>query len=250
MSTPETSADHPSSSEHREDFTATHWTQVARAADQDGSRAARQALEALCTRYWPPIYGFLRRKNYSPEEAADLVQGFFAQLLEENAFARADRARGRFRNFLLGALQRHLADVQRRNSAQKRGRGRIDASVDVHALESSFRAEAVDPGLTPDELYDRSWAATVLDAAFTDLQEEFREAGQAARFEVLKRFLSDDAGEGDYAAVAATLGISAKAVSSAVSRLRERYRALVRRNVRATVSAGEELDAELQVLFR
>lgn len=239
----------PAQPGRRDSFTATHWTQVAQAAEQDGSARARQALELLCARYWPAIYGFLRRKNHGPEDAADLAQGFFASLLEENAFARADRTKGRFRNFLLGALQRFLVDEARRSGAQKRGRGQVVLAFDYEAVEQSYLDES-DPGLTPEQVYDRRWAATVLETAFADLQEEFREADQASRFDALKKYLSEEVTDGDYEKLAAQFGLVPKAVSSAVARLRERYRELVRRNVMATVAGAEDVDAEFRELFR
>ena len=233
----------------REDFTATHWTQVARAAQQDGSAGAQVALESLCRRYWPAIYAFLRRSNYGPNDAEDLTQGFFAHVLEENVLSRADPSRGRFRNFLVGALQRFLADELRRNRAQKRGFGKVVLAFDFQAVEERYLEEA-DPGLTPQQHYDRRWAATVLEAAFQELQAEFREAGQSERFDYLKRFLSEEVAPGDYEAGAARLDLSPKAVSSAVSRLRDRYRQLVRRHVLVTVSTPAEIDPEFQELFR
>ena len=235
--------------EGRNDFTATHWTQIVLAAGQNGSAPAQEALEALCVRYWPAIYGFLRQKNHSPEDAADLAQSFFGHLLSENALARADRSKGRFRNFLLGALQRFLIDESRRNTAQKRGHGRVVLALDFSAVEERYLDEA-DPGLSAEQLYDRRWAATVLETAFEELQAEFRAADQIARFDYLKRFLSEEVGDGDYEAGAARLGITPKAVSSAVSRLRERYRELVQRNVLATVAGPEEIGPEFRELFR
>lgn len=236
-------------SSRREDFTATHWTQVALAAGPDGSAQAREALEALCLRYWPAIYGFLRRQNHGPTDAQDLTQGFFAHLLEDGALARADRAKGRFRSFLLGTLQRFLVDQARKQSAQKRGRGRVVSALDFGAVEEAYLEEA-DPGLTPDQVYDRRWASALLESAFADLEAEFQAADQSRRFDYLKRFLAEEAGDGDYAAGAAQLGITAKAVSSAVCRLRDRYRELVRRHVLATVAGPEEIDPEFRELFR
>ncbi len=233
----------------RDDFTATHWTQIAQAAEQDGSAAARRALEALCVRYWPAIYSFLRRKNHGAEDAEVLAQGFFAHLLEDNALARADRSKGRFRNFLLGALQRFLVDEARRTGAQKRGRDRTVLALDFAAVEQCYLDES-DPGLSPEQIFDRRWAATVLESAFADLQTEFREADQTARFDALKKYLSEEVSDGDYAGLSARLGLAPKAVSSAVSRLRDRYRELVRRNVLATVAGAEEVDAEFRELFR
>jgi len=218
-------------------------------AQQDGSASARLALERLCSRYWPALYSFLRRKGYAPPDAEDLTQGFFTQVIEENAFARADRAKGRFRNFLLGALQRYLADEHRRSGAQKRGRDKVVLALDFAAVEACYQEEA-DPGLTPEQTYDRRWAATVLESAFADLEAEFREAGQAMRFEELKRFLSEEGCDTDYAAAALRLGIAPKAVSAAVCRLRQRYRELTRQTVLATVASAEEIDPEFRELFR
>lgn len=233
----------------RDDFTATHWTQVMLAANRDGSAQAQQALEALCTRYWPAIYSFLRRQNHRPAEAEDLTQGFFSHLLEENGLARADRTKGRFRSFLLGALRRFLVDELRRNGAQKRGHGKLVLALDFGAVEALYLEEA-DPGLTPEQQYDRRWATTVLETAFAELLAEFRAAGQAARFEELKRYLSEAGVGADYAAVGVRLCLKPKAVSAAVTRLRERFRELVMRIVRSTVPGPEQVDPEFRELFR
>ena len=208
----------------RNDFTATHWTLVAQAAEQDDSAPARQALEALCGRYWPAIYSFLRRKNHSPEDAADLTQSFFSHLLADKSIARADRSKGRFRNFLLDALQRFLVDEHGRKGTQKRGLGQ--AILTLSSVEETYLEEA-DPGLTPERLFDRRWAATVLESAFADLQTEFREADQLARFEALKKYLSEEVSDGDYDGLGTRLGLAPKAVAGA-----------------------EEVDAEFRELFR
>jgi RNA polymerase sigma factor (sigma-70 family) len=233
----------------RDEFTETSWTQVVSAARQDRSRVAREALEALCARYWPSIYSFLRRKGHAQADAEDLAQGFFAQLLGANALARADRSKGRFRSFLLGALERFLADQVRRKRAQKRGGGQVILPLDFHGVEEAYLQE-VDPRLTPEEAFDRRWAATVLETAFGHLHSEFQEAGQLARFKLLKRFLTEQAGDGDYEELALRLHITPQAVSSAVCRLRERFREFVKRDVLATVAGPEEVDKEFLELFR
>jgi RNA polymerase sigma-70 factor (ECF subfamily) len=235
---------------HRnEEFTQTQWTQVVLAALEDGSDAARQALERLCTRYWPAIYGYLRRQGRLPAEAEDLTQGFLAELLATHAFRRADRAKGRFRNLLLGALRRFLADEQRRSGAEKRGRNKVVLALDFAEVEKEYLEEA-EPALGPDEAFDRRWAATVLEAAFTELEAEFTHAGKVARFAELSRFLSKPGNEADYAAVAGRLGVSPQTVPGAVCRFRDRYRELVRRTVLETVAGAEEVDSEFQELFR
>lgn len=233
----------------RADFTATHWTEVALAAQQDGSIPARQALEALCVRYWPAIYSFLRRKGHAPSDAEDLTQGFFIHLLQQNALTRASKNKGRFRSFLLGALHRFLVDDFRHKGAAKRGRDRVVLAMDFLAVEERY-LEETDPSWTPQEAYDRRWAATVIECAYKELRCEFERAGQAARFELLKRFLSEDAQDGEYGAVGVKLGVGVKAISSAVSRLRHRYRELVRSNVLSTVGSPQEIDPEFQDLFK
>ena len=233
----------------RDGFTETCWMRVRLAAAEDGSVAARQALEALCQRYWPSIYSFLRRKGHRPAEAEDLTQGFFGSVLEAKAFARADPEHGRFRNFLLGALTRFLVDEAWHHRAQKRGGGQAVLSLDFQGVEERYQQEA-DPGLTAEQAYDRRWAATVLEEAFGQIELEFREAGQGARFDHLKQFLSAPAGEGDYEALGTALDITPNAVAVAVRRLRERYRELVGRKVKATVTNPADLDEELSELFR
>lgn len=233
----------------RESFTQTHWTQVMLAARMDGSPEARAALEALCARYWPSIYGFLRRQGHSPADAEDVTQGFFAKLLDPNALSCADRAKGRFRSFLLGALRRFLTDRHRHNAAAKRGPGKEVLALDFAEAERAY-LEETDPEQTPEEAFDRRWAATVLAGAMDDLEAELRAAGQGARFEELVRFLSATGSEAEYAAVAGRLGLAVEAVPTAVFRLRERYRESVRLRVLATVAGPEEVSAEFRELFR
>ena len=233
---------------NRRDFTATHWSVVALAAENNGSPASERALETLCARYWPAIYAFLRRKNYGPADAEDLTQAFFAHVLERNVLSRADRSKGRFRNFLLGALRRFLADEMRKRWAQKRGVRKVVLALDFKAAEERY-LEASDPGVTAEELYDQRWAATLLENAFESLRAEFNDSGQELRFNCLKRFLAEEVDPGDYKTIAAKLGIAPKAVSSAVSRMRERYRQLVRCQLLATVRSPGEIDAEFQRLF-
>ena len=220
-------------------------------AGGDGGWIRRRTpgLERLCARYWPSIYGYLRRQGRRPTEAEELTQAFFAELLAINAFSRADRSKGRFRNFLLGALRRFLADGERRSGAEKRGRNQVVLAFDFAEIEEAYLEEA-DLALRPDEVFDRRWAATVLEAAFTELKAEFADEGKAARFAELSRFLSEPGNEAEYAAVAGRLGVGPQAVPAAVSRFRERYRELVRRTVLATVVGAEEVDSEFEELFR
>jgi len=233
----------------REDFTATHWTEVALAAARDGSGEAKAALDRLCLRYWPAIYSFLRRRNFEPADAEDLAQGFFSHILEQNTIARADRELGRFRSFLLGALHRYLAVENRRQGAKKRGRGKIVAAMDFSGVEEAY-LETADSTLTPDQAFDRQWAASLLDESYGVLEAEFRNAGQMDRFQELRRYLSEEPEDGEYDKVAERLGLSVKSVSSAVARLRSRFRVVVRRTVLMTVGDPDDVDHEFRDLFR
>ena len=213
------------------------------------SELSREALEALCARYWFPIYSFIRRKGSSPPNAEDLTQQFFVRLLETNSLANADRSKGRFRNFLLGALIHFLSNESRNERAQKRGGGQIQITIDLSTGEERYLSEP-DPNLTPEECYDRTWAATLLETAFQRLQTEFEKAGQQSRFDYLKVFLAKHQTRKDYEEAAEKLNMTPKSVQGTVFRLRQRYRQLVRMEVAETVVLTDEIEQELQQLFR
>ena len=228
-------------------FRTTHWSVVCLAGQSDAP-GAREALETLCRNYWYPLYAYTRRRGHGPEEAQDLTQEFFARLLERNDLARADPDKGRFRSFLLGALNHFLAYEWRKNQAAKRGGGQALISLDEEAAEARYRQEAISD-LTPETIYERRWALTLFDRALSRLQTEFRAADKSGVFEQLTPFLSDQAGEGEYAAVGRQLGMTAGAVAVAVNRFRQRYGELVREEIAHTVARPEELDEELRHLF-
>jgi len=228
-------------------FTETCWTQVL-LAESDQSPAAREALEDLCARYWPCIYSFLRRRGCSPHDAEDFTQGFLGKVLEAHSIARADPSLGRFRNFLLRMLKDYLVDEVRKREALKRGGPGRFADLPFHETEEQYLSEP-DPGLTPEQVFDRGWAASLLENAFQRLEEEFVKAGQGERFQLLKRFIADEASERDCADLAAQLEITPKSASVAVYRLRTRYRQLIREEVLATVSGTELVKAEFIDLF-
>jgi RNA polymerase sigma factor (sigma-70 family) len=233
---------------NRGPFAETRWSQIL-LAGQGSPRQSNKAKETLCVIYWSPIYSFLLRKGHTHHDAEDLTQQFFVRLLESDAFSNADRAKGRFRSFLLGALKHFLVDEARKTSTQKRG-GKISfVPIGVSDSEQGRLLEP-DPGLTPEQAYDRRWAATLLDLAFQRLREDFAEADQLNRFEALKSFLSEDAGAGDYDRVSRQLGITPKAVGMAVHRLRQRYRQLVRQEVADTLVDASDVEEELRDLFR
>lgn len=229
-------------------FAETRWSQVRLAAEGAGEPALK-AQEELCAAYWPPIYSFLRRKGHSPHDAEDLTQQFFMRILGSHVFSRADRSKGRFRSFLLGSLKHFLADEWRRASTQKRRGEFLATKVDFSGAEECYLQEP-DPNLTPEQVYDRHWAATLLDLAYQKLREDFAAAHQLDRFEILKSYLSENPPRGEYKERAKQLGMTGTAMRVAVSRLRERYRQLVREIVADTLTDSKDVDQELHELFR
>ncbi len=216
-------------------------------AGSEGSPQAAAAMEELCRKYWFPLYSFIRRKGYEWQEAQDLTQEFFARLLQHNWLSRADRQKGRFRSFLLGALNHFLANEWRRNSAAKRGGGRPVISLDDTA-ETRYRVEPVS-NLSPERLYERRWALNLFERALGLLRMKYAAAGKERLYEELKQFLSDDSAEGDYRRVGEKLGLSSGAVATAVHRLRQQYRELVRQEVAQTVADPAEIETELRALL-
>lgn len=228
-------------------FATTRWTLVLTAA-ADGSSVAQRALGEMCGLYWYPLYAFIRRRGHNPDEAQDLTQGFFARILERNIVGTADPSRGRFRSYLLGALQHFLADERDRAAALKRGGGHTTISRDLETAEQRY---ALEPSheLTPERLFDRKWAATVIALVMDDLRRQFHAEGKAALFERLKAFLVADPAESTQAQAAAELGLSPGAARVALHRMRQRYRGLLRDHIAQTVASPEDVDAEIRDLF-
>jgi DNA-directed RNA polymerase specialized sigma24 family protein len=169
-------------------FPTTQWTCVVEAGGGDEERA-REALARLCNGYWYPLYAFVRRRGHDADEAMDLVQGYFARLLEKGVLAAADPARGRFRSFLMTDCQHYLTHHRRHESAQKRGGGIRPVSIDSRDAEGRFLREPADDDLTPERLFERAWAMTLLERVVAQLREEFEAAGRAAAFDRLKPVL-------------------------------------------------------------
>jgi RNA polymerase sigma-70 factor (ECF subfamily) len=227
-------------------FTTTHWS-VVLAAGQHDCLQATQALETLCRSYWYPLYAYVRRRNYGPEDAQDLTQEFFAQWLRKNYPARADRAKGRFRTFLLHALNQFLTDQHHQANALKRGGGQVFISLDEEVPEDRYRLELQDE-LTPEKLFERRWAQTLLDRALARLRAEYVAEGKVEMYEVLQAFEPGEQGNCSYAEAAARLGVSESAVKSMIYRLRQRHRELVRQEIAQTVPTVAEIDEELHHL--
>ena len=202
-------------------------------------------MEKLCAIYWYPLYAFVRRRGHSAHDAQDLTQGFFARLLEKKDLASVDRARGRFRSFLLAALDHFLINEWHRARTQKRGGATVLFSFDALDAESRLRHEPATD--SPEQIYDRRWAMTLLDQVMARLRTEMAGAGKLAHFEALKFCLTGE--RTAYAEVGARLAMSEGAVKVAVHRLRERYRALLRAEIAETVATPEEIEDELRALL-
>jgi RNA polymerase sigma-70 factor (ECF subfamily) len=210
------------------------------AAARNDTTRARDALAALCKTYWPALNAYVRRRGFSPHDAEDLTQEFFARLLQHNWIARADERKGRFRSFLLTALKRFLADEWDKARAQKRGGGRPPVPLD---------SEVAGAGAPADQVYDRQWALALLERTMARLRAEFAQAGKAPEFGQLKAFLTAGRREISYPAAAAATGLSEGAARVAVHRLRKRYRELFREEIARTVAEPGEVDAELRHLI-
>src|SRR5437870_3572429 len=233
--------------EKAEWFTATHWS-VVLMAGQTSSPQAAGALEKLCRTYWYPLYAYVRRKGHSPHDAQDLTQEFFARLLARNYLGTVGREKGKFRSFLLAALNHFMSDERDRARAAKRGGGKVLISLDEEDAETRYQADIASP-LSPDKIFEKRWATTLLDQAFAKLREEAVAAGMGKRFETLKIFLQEGTDPGDYAAAGAELEMAANTVAAAVHRLRQRYRELVRAEISHTVASPQELKEEMRHLF-
>ena len=229
-------------------FATTHWSMVVSAGGSPSSEASR-ALAMLCENYWFPLYAFVRRAGHSAEDAQDLTQEFFVRLLAKNYLAVADRQRGRFRSFLLGAMKHFLAKEQRRQRAQKRGGNRPLLSFDFQSGEHRYSLiEPVD-NLTPERLYEKRWALTLLDLVLSRLREEFHTAGKLELFDSLKQFLAAGTAKPAYLEIAEELGMSEGAVKVAAHRLRRRYRKLLKQEIARTIVGPEALEDELRDLL-
>ena len=229
------------------EFESTRWSLVLEAGHED-SASAREALEALCHIYWYPLYTYLRRQGIQPQEAEDLVQGFVARLLEKNMVAVADRDRGRFRSFLLTALSNFLSNERAKSRAQKRGGGVVVLPIDFSAGESRYSMEPVH-NLTAERIFEREWAVTLLDRVTQRLRGEFTNVGKREQFECLKVFLAGRAEKSSHKQAAGALGISEAAVATGVSRLRRRYRDLLRLEISRTLANPQDVNDEIRRLF-
>lgn len=229
-------------------FATTHWSVVLNAAGNDPSLASN-ALERLCQTYWYPIYAFVRRRGHGPEDAEDLTQEFFARLIQHQWVAGVDRSKGRFRSFLLLVLNRFLANEWDRVRALKRGGGVRTIPLSIETAETRYTFEPATT-TTPEQLFERQWAVTLLDQVLASLREEYQQAGKQALFDALKPCLVGSRDTQPYAQLAAALHMTEGAVKVAVCRLRQDYRQKLKEEVAHTVACPAEVDSELRHLFR
>ncbi|MDB6155546.1 MAG: polymerase sigma factor, sigma-70 family [Chthoniobacteraceae bacterium] len=231
-------------------FPVTQWTAIVALCRSGTPEERQRALEKLCTDYWYPLYAFARRQGRSREDAEDLTQGLFRYLLERDMFSSADPELGKLRTFLLTIFQRYISDVRGRERALKRGGGEDVFSLDAEEAEQRYGNEPADME-TPEALFDRSWALSVLQGALHELGQGEDKSGKGRQFEMLECFLSPQAvAEGNYESAARELGMNAEAVRKAVSRLRGKFRDCLRQQIAATLSepSDAQIDEELVAL--
>lgn len=228
-------------------FALTRWS-VVLAAGRNESTHSRKALEQLCQTYWHPVYAFVRRRGVNPQDAQDLTQEFFTRLLEKNYLGGVDPARGRFRSFLLASVKHFLANEWDKARCQKRGGAKPLLSIDGATAESCYALEPIERQ-TPETIYERRWALTLLEQVLARLRSEYCAAHRSDSFEILKSTLTEGRGAVAYAELASQLGSTEGAVKVAVHRLRQRYRALLRDEIRQTVSNSVEVEEEIRALF-
>lgn len=248
MTAPEPSSTRPSGPAGRV-FATTRWSVVLRAGGASPEQA-HAALELLCRDYWYPLYAYVRRKGHSPEDASDLTQDFFAKLLANDFAQGLSPEGGRFRSFLLTALNRFLVDEWRRARSMKRGgdtcTGSLEALISERG-EAGYLGEAAQSE-TPEHLFQRAWAETLFARVLRRLAAEC--AGRAdGRFEVIEPFLALDGEPPALAEAAARLGLTLPAFKSLLHRFRQRYRELLEDEVAQTVGSQGDVDSELRGLL-
>jgi RNA polymerase sigma factor (sigma-70 family) len=229
-------------------FATTHWSVVLAAGKADAPQAT-DALEGLCRTYWYPLYAYVRRRGHSPADAQDLTQGFFAALLKGNYLARANRERGRFRTFLLTSIDNFLHNAHDRATALKRGGSHEIVSWEEQVAEGRYALEPV-AGLSPEQIYERRWAATLLEQVLARLRRESSLAGRVELFDQLKPHLWREDDATPYAQLATSFGMTVAALKVRLHRLRQRYRDLLREEIAQTVAEPAEIEGEINYLIR
>lgn len=229
-------------------FHTTRWSLV-QAAGGAQSSVAREAIGALSETYWYPLYAYARRQGCAASDVEDRIQGFFAFVLEGDVLTAADPLRGKFRSFLLKSFQNFLRSEHRRETSLKRGGGRIVQSLDVARAEERYSLEPADV-TTPERLFERQWALTLLQATQDEVRAEYETKGQGTLFAALEAHLRQDQSLVPYVELGQQLGLSEEAIKSAAHRLRKRYRELLRSAVADTLANADDIDDELRLLLQ
>lgn len=232
-----------SSYPQQQQFKSTDWSVINHLDGAD----AEHALACLCEQYWHPLYAYARSRVGDAHQAQDLTQGFFVHVLEKNSLRQAAPERGRFRTFLLTAIQNFMANEYQKQNAVKRGGGRLQVSLNFEDGERHFDKAAID-NLSPERIFERSWTLTLLDRVTTQLRLEFDNSDAKNRFELLQPALNS--ADMDYGSVSAELGISEVAARKAASRLRQRYRELLKAEVSRTLADESDVDDEVRRMFQ
>lgn len=231
-------------------FATTLWSVVRQASAED-SKTSRSALQQLCQIYWYPLYSYVRFKGYKASEAEDLTQSFFADLLERQDIKKVQPELGRFRSFLLAAMKHFLLNEWDKKQAQKRGGGRVHFSIDFPMADSRYRDQSVD-GETPEAIFERQWAMTLLERVHKLLRQDYEKRGKGHVFDRLKLFLGGKGGNGEQstlAQAAGELGMTEVAVKVALHRMRARFGDLLRQQIQATVDSDQDVEDEIAQLF-
>jgi len=236
-----------SSCDHPRGFATTHWSVVLNAGDSVSPHSST-ALDSLCRAYWYPLYAYVRRRGHDPDSAKELTQEFFAQLLAKRLLAGVDPRKGKFRSWLLGVMNHFLAHEWAKVNAQKRGGGQPTFSLDEADAEGRYRLEPVEE-CSPEKIFDRRWAFTVLGQAAVRLREEYEVAGNGKLYAGLKDFVSIESAPASYEESAQRLGLTQSAVKSAIHRLRQHYQELIRDEIGQTVTTAAEVNEEIRYLL-
>jgi DNA-directed RNA polymerase specialized sigma24 family protein len=240
--------DHHSPAAKTGRFCTTRWSAVLLSA-QSQAPGSQEALADLCRIYWYPIYAFVRRQGFSPEDAQDLTQGFFLHLLDHKALRMVSPLKGKFRSFLIASLQNYLADEADSAHCLKRGGNLEFVPLNMGLFEEHYRLAPLDL-LTAERVFDARWAMTLLDVAMGRLHEECVAQGKISIFEALKPFLDPINSEAElsYQQMANSLEVSVGSIKTLIHRLRRRYASLLREEVARTVCHAGEVDEEIHSL--
>lgn len=227
-------------------FATTHWSVIA--ACTRGDETADAALAQLCRDYWPPLYSFVRRRGYNPADAQDLVQGFFAYLLQNKAYAQTDRNKGKFRSFLLASLKHYMANAWDQEHALKRGGDRefVLLREEMEPVETLYASEPSTARLDDEQHYEQCWATALIACALARLGKEFGDGPKVRLFGELKPFLCGGAGLPSQEEIARQLEMPINTLRSHLSRLRARYGELLREEVARTIGKADDVDEELR----